>query len=173
MNNVPANNFMVRPATSEDAEGVKAVHMAGWRAAYHHVLPKDFLADLENFIDAERWRRELSDPAVISYVATTTHQQPQVVGWLTAGAPRDEVAPIDLELMGLYITEQWYGTGVAHALVQQAIGTQAAYLWVLKDNPRAQAFYRKEGFELDGVEQTEPMGPSQVVVARMTRGESS
>jgi ribosomal protein S18 acetylase RimI-like enzyme len=91
------------------------------------------------------------------------------VGWLTAGTSPEDDAPTDLELMGLYITSQWYGSGVAHALIQAGIGDRDAFLWVLKDNPRAQAFYRKEGFELDGVEKYYTLGPSDVLIARMTR----
>lgn len=163
------SNFHIRRATAEDAEGVKAVHITGWREAYHHVLPAEFLDELDNHVDVERWRRTLADFNNIAFVATTTTAKPQIVGWLTAGTSPEDDAPTDLELMGLYITSQWYGSGVAHALIQAGIGDRDAFLWVLKDNPRAQAFYRKEGFELDGVEKYYTLGPSDVLIARMTR----
>lgn len=163
--------FLVRRATAEDAEGVKAVHITGWREAYGHVLPQEFLDDLENHIDVERWRRTLAGPDVIAYVATIATENPRIIGWATAGKSRESEAPAELELMGMYITSEWYGTGVAHELIQHAIGTQAAYLWVLKDNARAQAFYRKEGFELDGAEQNYQLGPSKVRITRMSRPE--
>ncbi|MCB5275771.1 hypothetical protein BJG92_03324 [Arthrobacter sp. SO5] len=40
-------------------------------------------------------------------------------------------------------------------------------LWVAKDNPRAVAFYRRNGFEFDGAEQTDPA--PKIVDARMVR----
>lgn len=40
--------------------------------------------------------------------------------------------------------------------------------WVAKENPRAIAFYRRNGFELDGAEQTDPGAPS-ITDARMVR----
>lgn len=164
------SNFHIRRATAEDAEGVKAVHITGWREAYHQVLPADFLDQLDSHIDVERWRRTLADHNTTAFVATTTTNNPQIVGWLTAGTAQEVVdAPTQLELQGLYITAQWYGSGVAHALVTAGIGNQDAYLWVLKDNPRAQAFYRKEGFDLDGAEKFMSLGPAEVEIARMTR----
>lgn len=41
-------------------------------------------------------------------------------------------------------------------------------LWVAKDNPRAVAFYLRNGFNFDGTEQTDPGAP-KIVDARMVR----
>lgn len=41
-------------------------------------------------------------------------------------------------------------------------------LWVAKDNPRAVAFYRRNGFDFDGVEQRDPGAP-KITDARMVR----
>jgi RimJ/RimL family protein N-acetyltransferase len=42
-----------------------------------------------------------------------------------------------------------------------------AYLWALDDNPRAHAFYRRNGFELDGAEQFDELW--QVTEVRFVR----
>lgn len=47
-----------------------------------------------------------------------------------------------------------YGMGVGQALLDAAIGDRPASLWVAEDNPRAQAFYRRNGFALDGARDT-------------------
>jgi len=42
---------------------------------------------------------------------------------------------------------------VCHArqrLIQTAVQDQPCFLWVAEDNPRAQAFYRRNRFQLDG-----------------------
>ena len=74
----------------------------------------------------------------------------EVVGWANASTGRDADGPRDLELEGLYVLEAHHGTGVGQALVDAVIGDRPAYLWVLADNPRAQAFYRRNGFTPDG-----------------------
>lgn len=48
------------------------------------------------------------------------------------------------------------------------MGDGEAMLWVAKDNPRAVAFYRRNGFDLDGTEQRDPGAP-KIVDARMLR----
>lgn len=41
-------------------------------------------------------------------------------------------------------------------------------LWVALENPRAIAFYRRNGFEFDGAEETDPAAPA-IIDARMVR----
>jgi len=41
-------------------------------------------------------------------------------------------------------------------------------LWVARQNPRATAFYARNGFALDGAEQVDPHAPS-ITDARMVR----
>lgn len=76
----------------------------------------------------------------------------EIVGWANTGAGRDADAPRDLELEGLYVLDANHGTGVGQALLEAAIGDRPAYLWALADNPRAHAFYRRNGFVPDGAE---------------------
>ena len=37
-----------------------------------------------------------------------------------------------------------------------SLGAEGAVVWVLDENSRAIAFYRKNGFELDGAEKIDP-----------------
>ena len=69
--------------------------------------------------------------------------------------------------MVIYVLEGHHGTGVGQALVDAAIGDRPAYLWALDDNPRAHAFYRRNGFELDGAEQFDELW--QVTEVRFVR----
>lgn len=51
----------------------------------------------------------------------------------------------------LYVLASHHGSGVGAALLQQVLdASRPASLWVADPNPRAQAFYRKNGFERDG-----------------------
>lgn len=69
-----------------------------------------------------------------------------------ADAAGEADAPASLELKTLYVLDAAKGSGPADALLHRAISDDLpAYLWVIEGNDRAIAFYRKNGFELDGV----------------------
>ena len=91
----------------------------------------------------------------------------QIVGFAMAATPREQDPPRDLELGLIYVLPAHYGNGLAQALLDAAIGTALCMLWVASDNPRAHAFYRRNGFSLDGAtkieEQWESMQASRMV----------
>nr|WP_239062718.1 GNAT family N-acetyltransferase [Streptomyces sp. SID13031] len=80
----------------------------------------------------------------------------RVVGYSSPGPARDEDAPTPLELYAIYVREKWWGSGLGYRLLDMAIGREAASLWLLADNERAKAFYRRQGFTEDGSRVDEP-----------------
>lgn len=54
------------------------------------------------------------------------------------------------ELFAVYLDERVYGTGLADRLLLEVLGDAPAVLWVLDGNARAEAFYRRHGFEALG-----------------------
>lgn len=50
----------------------------------------------------------------------------------------------------LYVLESAHGTGVGQMLLDAALRDRPASLSVAADNPRAHAFYRRNGFRPDG-----------------------
>ena len=92
----------------------------------------------------------------------------RLLGFANTGPGRDdpELGLPDLELMGLYVRAEVYGTGVGLALLEAAIGEAAAYLWVLGGNARAIRFYERAGFRFDGALKTEPVGVERRMVRR-------
>lgn len=56
----------------------------------------------------------------------------------------------DVELQMCYLAAPYRGTGAADRLLDAAVGSLPAHLWVLEDNLRAIAFYTKHGFRLTG-----------------------
>lgn len=63
--------------------------------------------------------------------------------------------------------EGFHRKGVGQALLDTAIGDRPAYHWALADNPRAHAFSRRNGFELDGVSKVDEFW--QVLEVRFIR----
>lgn len=73
-----------------------------------------------------------------------------VVGFAAAGPGRGDDAPADLELYAIYQQLSAHSSGTGRALLDVANGAKPAFLWVAEANPRAQAFYRRNGFNPDG-----------------------
>lgn len=156
----------VRTAVDQDAPGIADVHVKAWREAYAHLLPAAFLASLDPVARTTRWRRIIGDPDVTVVVA---EQDGAVVGWATAGPGRDEHPIRSRELEGIYVLAAAYGSGAGQMLLDTVLGDVPAYLWVADDNPRAQAFYARNGFRRDGATKTEHLGDNALVAVRMVR----
>ena len=155
----------VRPADVQDADAIAAVHVRAWQEAYAHLLPADFLAALDVDARAQRWRAIVTDPTVDVLVAWVDGR---VVGWASAGPGRGD-APRDRELEGIYVLATHHGSGAGQALLDAAVGTDPAFLWVADGNPRAEAFTRRNGFARDGAVKHEPIGPTGIDAVRMVR----
>jgi GNAT superfamily N-acetyltransferase len=132
------------------------VHTRSWQSAYEHVFGAERLAG----IDVERrragWERALANPEHDTFVF---EQDGVVVAFVGSFASRDPDA--EGELGEIYALREAWGTGVGHALMTACVaalrerGYANAILWVLADNPRARAFYEREGWTLDGGEKTD------------------
>ncbi|MGP0222278.1 GNAT family N-acetyltransferase [Paenarthrobacter sp. NCHU4564] len=145
-------DFTIRPARVHDAEDMALMHLQSWRESYGHLLPEEFFVRQEAGLGAriERYREYIA----AGHQRLVAHDpKGGLVGIAAAGPGRDEDSPCGLELFMLYTLKRVHGQGVGQALVDALIGTGPAYLWVLDDNPRAQAFYRRNGFVPDGKRQ--------------------
>ena len=71
----------------------------------------------------------------------------KVVGFISYGNFRDEAIQAG-EIIALYVLKDYYGKGVSEQLMQTAFFAldhfSEIYLWVLKENKRAIAFYQKK-----------------------------
>lgn len=141
--------FTVRPAVLEDAERIAEVQRTSWRAAYAHLLSAEFLAALPAHV--EMFRSGIERGANLSVAEIGG----ELVGYALAGRPRDEDAPRELQLWHLYQLPTAHGSGTGQALLDAVLGDRPAQLWTAEDNPRANAFYRRNGFEPDGARKVE------------------
>ncbi|WP_292683118.1 GNAT family N-acetyltransferase [Microbacterium sp. SCN 69-37] len=144
----PSRAVRVRPASVDDARGIAAVHVQAWREAYVRQLPATVLAGLRVEPRIERWASIIEDDVTDVFVAEVDGR---IVGWATAGDGRDDDRPTSRELEGIYVLAAHHGTGAGQLLLDAAIGAGDAYLWMMDDNPRAEAFYLRNGFVRDGL----------------------
>jgi GNAT superfamily N-acetyltransferase len=84
-----------------------------------------------------------------------------------SGTP-DGSSDAQAELWGIYLLRAHHGSGLGQQLLDATIGTEPAALWVAEANPRAQAFYRRNGFEFTGA--AEPIEDWEgIIEVRMAR----
>lgn len=162
--------YSVRPMVRTDAEEVSRIHLAVWRETYAGLMPAAFLSGLTQHDWMVRWKQALAADAskdVIHLVGVD--EAGGIVGFGSAGPSRDEQAAADWELYAINLLAHTHGSGLADLLFQRLTGVRAASMWVLVGNDRAIAFYRRRGFEPDGVSRVH--APSGGMEQRMVRPE--
>ena len=157
----------LRTAVVADADAGARLHRECWREAYGPITDRVALA--EHLADEAGWAARWTTQIETGFAPLlAVDEQDTPIGFARSGAGRDEDVPGLLELYALYVRAAWHGTGIGAALFDGVVGTAAAYLWVLEDNARARAFYRRQGFAPDGArERYEPLATWEI---RMVRG---
>lgn len=150
-----ASSFHLREPTAEDAAAIAAVQVEGWRDTYGRLLPQRFY-DAKALVERTRtWSEALSRPdhAPRLFVAESAVR---LVGFAFASSPREEHPARDLQLHMLYVRTPLHGSGIGQALLDAVLEQEPAQLWCAKENPRALAFYRRNGFAPDGSHKVDP-----------------
>ena len=150
MSAAPDPDFHLRPAVPADAPGCAYVHHTSWVETYSALLPASHWETDTLTKRVETWQRWLDRGAD----ATVAEVDGRVIGFAIAGASRrvGEHHPVrDRELFSLYTLAAHHGGGAGQALLEAALPADIpAQLWVAEENPRARAFYRRNGFTPDG-----------------------
>lgn len=162
--------FTIREPVEADAATLAALHVSTWRETYTHLLPEEFFT--EAFIQGrlDMWQHVLGNPRS-EWVVRVAESEGTMIGFAFAGQSLEtdgQAPPRERQLYSIYVSAAHHGSGVGQALFDAVLGDQSAMLWVAKDNPRAVAFYLRNGFALDGAEQIDPAAP-KIIDARMVR----
>ena len=140
--------------TPEEIEGKSLVHWQTWKEAYDDLLPAEF----QETMTLERCRFFSQKYPENTLIAMNGKK---VVGFISYGNFRDETIQAG-EIIALYVLKDYYGKGVSEQLMHAAFVAldhfSEIYLWVLKENQRAIAFYQKMGFTVDGQEKILELG---------------
>ena len=144
------HGYAVRPARVCDARELGRVHVKVWRETHAEHMPAAYLEGLDPVRSAERWRLRLEMDEPDGIVAVATGPDGEIVGIASAGPTRDEDAPTEWELYAVNVLSGHHGTGVADQLITAVIAQRQTTLWVVSGNARAQAFYRRHGFAVEG-----------------------
>lgn len=163
-------SFTIREPQLSDADEIAALHVSTWREAYAHLLPDDFFSDEYLAGRHTMWNHILATPRE-DMTIRVAESEDTIIGFAWVGpsiADDGEVPPCERTLYAIYVSAAHYATGAGQALLDEALGDGPAMLWVAKENPRATAFYLRNGFVFDGVEQIDPYAPL-ITDARMLR----
>lgn len=151
----------IRDALSGDADEIASIHVRSWRAAYRGLIDQEVLDAMSIADRAEGWRRIIAEPLPSTLGLLVAAREAAVVGWTSFGSARDDDGAEDGEVYGIYADPDAWSTGVGHALLAAAesrmtdAGHSRAYLWVLDGNDRADIFYQRHGWVIDGATRLE------------------
>ena len=133
----------------DDLFAVSRVYEESWHAAYHGLLPQDYL----DGIPAGNWVPFLKQAGRESLIMLDGGR---IVGAAGCRAGRLPELPGWGEIISIYLLPEYWGKGwgkrLFSAAVEQleAMGCRGCFLWVLKGNQRARAFYARMGFWPNG-----------------------
>lgn len=134
--------------TDDEKCGKGYVHSKAWHEAYSGIVSDDYLAKMTEEKCAElsfKWPDNtfvaLDNDKVIGFLCYFKHEENPAVG----------------EISAIYVLQDYYGTGVGQKLMDKALeelsDCTSMEIRVLKDNPRAISFYKKNGFDESGEEE--------------------
>ncbi|HEX7027913.1 MAG TPA: N-acetyltransferase [Gammaproteobacteria bacterium] len=148
----------VRPIADSDIPGVAILAAEVFGFAYRTMF--EDTANLERYIstefDAGRIALELKSDGVYYLVGECGDEFAGILKLAVTQVPQGIEAVSSIELAKLYVLEKFHGTGIAKQLLCSGLdlaarkGFKTVWLCVWEKNPRAQAFYRKAGFEAVG-----------------------
>ena len=149
----------LRPATHNDAESLTDLSFKSfWDAFAGHPknAPHDLDAYMRDAFNVGQMRRELADPRSVFTIAEIAGA---VAGYSKLIIDHTEpgiTAIRPVELNRLYSHQAFLGKGVGQTLMNDCFarakdhGHDVMWLGVWEFNPRAQAFYKKNGFRFVG-----------------------
>ena len=146
-------NFIIRPATLNDAKCCADIHTASWRFAYSGIVPKEIM-DAYSVRWPTIWNKMFASNVDSHYVMVLNDI---IVGFLTINVSRDnDLKASCYEIIGLYLHPNFISRGFGKQTMEwikreiKSRGYDKISLWVLEENIRARRFYEKSGFVFDG-----------------------
>ena len=144
--------MIVRPATVADLPAIDRVFRTSFCDTFAHLYSSENLDAFLSVFTTDAWRAELADP---EHAFAVGEQDGAILGYAKLGPNKlPHVHPVGvIELKQLYLLKEAHGTGLARDLMNWVLeearrrNAERLALSVWEDNRRAQAFYRRYGFE--------------------------
>ncbi|MBW4094276.1 MAG: GNAT family N-acetyltransferase [Acidobacteria bacterium] len=143
------SSFAIRPPREAEWETLADLHLATWQETYAGQFPESEWGPEARARRIRMWKAICTDPRPGDSFAVA-ERGGQVVGLAGAGASQDRPAPRATQLWFIYLLASDQGSGAGQQLLETVLASSPASLWVLENNPRAVAFYTRNGFLPDG-----------------------
>ena len=144
----------IRAAEPGDAAALAAFAARTFRETFEaDNTPEDMALHLKTSYGPELQAAELRDPGTVTLLAEDGRRLAGYSQLRENPAPECVRGPEPIEIRRFYVDRAWQGRGVAQALMVASLeaamqrGARTVWLAVWERNLRAQAFYRKCGFE--------------------------
>ena len=147
----------IRRATVDDAQLLSALATRTFVEAFgHHYLDEDLQAFIADAYDVDKQRTILAHP---DYAVFLLVDDGEAVGHAAAGPcglPHVDVKPGDGEIKRLYLMKSHHNAGHGGRLFNTAVdwlqreGPRNLWVGVWSENPGAERFYARHGFEQVG-----------------------
>ncbi len=153
-------DLIVRKSNMLDAEGKGYVHYHAWNEAYTGLIDQAYL-------DSRTVERSI-EMGKLNYDSTYVAEiNSNIIGFASFMESRDSDMEGWGEIGAIYILKKYYGKGVGRKLIVKCIDhledKKGVFIWVLKDNFRAIAFYEKNNFIKDGINKYYSFGKSKPI----------
>lgn len=141
--------------TQDLVDEAARLHTRIWQVAYRGMVPDEALDALDWRTRRDEFATLLAHPLRVGWMAAVD-QENRMRGHVRAGRAPAGHEPGVGELYLLYVDPDHWGTGLAQRLlgVGEGLMTEAGcdrgQLWTFEANRRSQAFYRANGWALDG-----------------------
>jgi GNAT superfamily N-acetyltransferase len=150
-----SGTLIIRNATPADAEALSAFGARTFSDAFGaDNTPSDMAAYLAGSFSPSIQFAEISDPASAMTLAVESGDPTAVLaGYMYLVEDPD---PASVFLKRIYVDKVWQGSGLGGLLIEEARrecrhrARQRLWLTVWQRNPRAVAFYEREGFRVSG-----------------------
>lgn len=142
-------NVTIRKATLEDVNTISEIYALSWKAAYKEIVLQNYLDELETTFWVEPFKSRINNNMITAQLIC---ENDLPVGCISYGRARDSKYSSFGEIFAFYLLPSHFRKGYGKKLLQAAIedikmqGYRDCYLWALKDNKNARAFYEKNGF---------------------------
>ncbi len=154
-----SDQIQIRPATPDDAQPLTDLaYTTFWDAFHAH--PKNAPDDLADYMakafNVEQIALELADEKSIFLIAEIDGAMAGYAKLVVDHIEPGVTANRPIELNRLYSRQEYFGKGVGQTLMDacflraRELGHDVMWLGVWEYNPRAQRFYRKNGFRVVG-----------------------
>ncbi len=147
------DELTIRRATAADAPVVAELALRTFMDAFAADSdPHDMALHTARAYGVPQQSAEIAHPGITTLVAEAGGR-PAAYAQIRRGTPAPCVPDADaVEIARFYVDQAWHGRGIAQRLMNAALtqaremGARTVWLMVYEHNPRALAFYTKEGF---------------------------